>query len=132
RTPLIYAARCAKCSDDGQNVNPLARHTTSHPFETHVRHQRREQKTRPANPQARAALDALSRDILACWRDLGGIHMQIGRKYPYFESRLPNTQKMLQNLKALCDPDAILNPGVVLPVEPDQHATEPAPTNGFS
>lgn len=70
-------------------------------------------KRHPDNPEARAILKSLSATILEEWRDLGGAHVQIGRKYPYFETRQPAVQALLRDLKALHDPDGILNPGTL-------------------
>lgn len=70
-------------------------------------------RPRPDNPAARAMLARLTQLILAEWRDLGGVHVQIGRKYPYFETREPNVQALLLDLKARFDPDGILAPGVL-------------------
>ncbi|WP_323039587.1 FAD-binding oxidoreductase [Gemmobacter sp.] len=68
-------------------------------------------KLRPDNPAARDMLARLTDAILAEWRDLGGVHVQIGRKYPYFQTRQPPVQALLTALKALHDPDGILSPG---------------------
>lgn len=72
-------------------------------------------KVRHDNPGARAAVVALSTDIVARWSELGGVHMQIGRKYPYFATRLPATQELLLALKRHLDPDGIMNPRNLLP-----------------
>lgn len=71
----------------------------------------------PDNPEARVMLKRLSSAILDEWRDLGGAHMQIGRKYPYFETRNAPVQGLLRDLKALHDPDGILSPGNLLTVQ---------------
>ncbi|MGF9762038.1 FAD-binding oxidoreductase [Microvirga sp. 0TCS3.31] len=70
-------------------------------------------KVRQDNPRARQALEKLSGEILSEWRGLGGVHMQVGRKYPYLETRLPETASFLRNLKRMLDPDGIMNPGNV-------------------
>ena len=72
-------------------------------------------RTRADNPAAREAVVALSRDMVARWTAFGGVHMQIGRKYPYFTTRLPATQSLLRTLKTALDPDAVMNPGNLLP-----------------
>lgn len=68
-------------------------------------------KRRDDNPEARALLKKLSDTILAEWRTLGGVHVQIGQKYPYFETRQPEVRTLLRDLKALYDPDGIMSPG---------------------
>ena len=72
-------------------------------------------RVRPDNPPARDAVVALSQAIVACWTAFGGVHMQIGRKYPYFATRQPATQSLLCTLKATLDPDGVINPGNLLP-----------------
>lgn len=74
-------------------------------------------KTRPDNPGARAMLARLTREILSEWRDLGGVHVQIGRKYPYFETREQSFQSLLTDLKSLHDPEGIFAPGVLFDVK---------------
>jgi len=66
---------------------------------------------RDDNPQARIVMKRLSDAILSTWQDIGGVHMQIGQKYPYFETRTPEIQKLLSDLKGRFDPDGILSPG---------------------
>lgn len=73
--------------------------------------QRAALKRRPDNPAAREALKELTRNILAEWRDLGGVHMQIGRKYPYMETRQTPVRALLAQLKAQFDPADIMSPG---------------------
>lgn len=68
-------------------------------------------KRRQGNPETREVLKQLSREIVDEWRSMGGIHMQIGRKYPYFETRNPTFQTLLTQLKAMFDPDGIMSPG---------------------
>ncbi len=72
-------------------------------------------RVRKDNPAARAAVQALSATILARWAALGGVHLQIGRKYPYFRTRQPATQDLLVALKRTLDPDGVINPQNLLP-----------------
>ena len=71
--------------------------------------------TRPADPQARDAVRRISHEIIRCWAELGGVHLQIGRKYPYFETRQKATRDLAQALKAMLDPGGIINPGNLIP-----------------
>ncbi|SEQ49042.1 D-lactate dehydrogenase (cytochrome) [Devosia sp. YR412] len=73
--------------------------------------QRAALKRRPDNPAAREKLKELTRSILAEWRELGGVHMQIGRKYPYMETRQAPVRALLDQLKAQFDPADIMSPG---------------------
>lgn len=84
-----------------------------HPIHTHfldAAHRAR-LVPRAENPEARAFVSALSREIMEVWRELGGAHLQIGRKYPYLETRAPETAALLRDLKTRLDPDGVLNPG---------------------
>ncbi len=87
------------------------------PIHTHfmTEAERARLRTRKDNPSAREVVGALSKTIVARWAELGGVHMQIGRKYPYFETRLPATQAMLRALKRHLDPNGIINPHNVIP-----------------
>ncbi len=68
-------------------------------------------KTRDENREARAAVARLSEAIVSAWSMLGGVHLQIGRKYPYLATREPATRALVAHLKSLLDPDGIMNPG---------------------
>lgn len=72
-------------------------------------------RARKDNPAARDAVAALSADIVGRWAALGGVHMQIGRKYPYFATRVPATADLLVALKRVLDPDGVINPHNLLP-----------------
>lgn len=68
-------------------------------------------RLRPGNAAAAALVKTISGEILDAWRQIGGVHLQIGRKYPYFETRLPQTAELLGDFKRMVDPDGILHPG---------------------
>jgi hypothetical protein len=72
---------------------------------------RGEQKVRPANLEARAAVVEISDEIVRRWSEIGGVHLQIGRKYPYLETREPATRAIIEGFKAMVDPHGIINPG---------------------
>lgn len=84
-----------------------------YPIHTHYLDEAQRARLRPRadNPEARAFVVALSREIVAAWRGAGGAHLQIGRKYPYLETRLPETATLLRHLKQRLDPDGVMNPG---------------------
>ena len=83
------------------------------PIHTHfmTEAERKRLRVRADNPAARQAVVALSQAMVARWAEFGGVHMQIGRKYPYLSTRLPATQALLRTLKAALDPDGVINPG---------------------
>jgi D-lactate dehydrogenase (cytochrome) len=68
-------------------------------------------KTREANPDARRAVAQLTKDVIREWSELGGVHLQIGRKYPYLQTREPATRALIEQFKSLFDPNGIMNPG---------------------
>ena len=97
----------------GVGIETLIRWSDA-PFPIHTHYlsesERAKLRRRDANAEAREAVKALSADIVAAWREMGGVHLQIGRKYPYFETRLPPTAALLRTLKRRLDPDGIINP----------------------
>lgn len=71
-----------------------------------------DQKQRyPADKEARAAVRQIREGMIDVYRALGGTHLQIGRVYPYLESRSPAVRAMLSALKAHLDPRGRMNPG---------------------
>ena len=73
--------------------------------------QRAALRPRGDNPAARERLKVLAGEILAEGRGLGGGDMQIGRKYPYMETRSPSMRAVLERLKTQFDPMDIMSPG---------------------
>jgi FAD/FMN-containing dehydrogenase len=41
----------------------------------------------------------------------GGVHMQVGKSYPYMKDRDPRNAEMVRSIKALLDPKRLMNPG---------------------
>ncbi|MBL8590824.1 MAG: FAD-binding oxidoreductase [Methylobacteriaceae bacterium] len=98
----------------GVGVETLIRWSDSaYPIHTHflTDEERARLRRRAGNPQAAAAVKALSKDIVAAWAQFGGAHLQIGRKYPYLATRQPATAALLGDLKRRFDPDNVLGPG---------------------
>lgn len=60
---------------------------------------------------ARGAVKELREGMVDVFRALGATHMQIGRVYPYLESRSPEVRTLLKALKAQLDPQGRMNPG---------------------
>jgi D-lactate dehydrogenase (cytochrome) len=98
----------------GVGVETLLRWADA-PLEIHLRYMTEAQRARfkrhADNPEARALLKRLSDDLLEAWAALGGVHLQIGRKYPFMESRQEPVRGLLDELKRLHDPDGIMSPG---------------------
>ena len=71
-------------------------------------------KDKPAYPEdleARSAVKSLRMGMIDLFRAQGGVHLQVGRGYPYLESRSPETRALLTALKAHLDPHRLMNPG---------------------
>ncbi len=68
---------------------------------------------RPANPEATALVVETRAKIVAIFARYGGGFFQIGRTYPYRDSRDAASVALLDALKAELDPDGQLNPGVL-------------------
>jgi D-lactate dehydrogenase (cytochrome) len=64
-----------------------------------------------ANPTATEVVARARNAIKAIAARYGAAHFQIGRAYPYRESRDDVSRELLDAVKALVDPDGSLNPG---------------------
>lgn len=63
------------------------------------------------NPDATAVVLKARRGILDIFTAHGAAHFQIGRTYPYRETRDDNTWKLIRGIKSLLDPERRVNPG---------------------
>ena len=67
----------------------------------------------PANPEARACVDQLKRDLIALYAAHGAAHFQLGRAYPYRNRLDPRADSLLATIKAALDPQHLMNPGAL-------------------
>jgi glycolate oxidase len=67
----------------------------------------------PANPEARAYVDALKKDLVKLYAEHGAAHFQVGRAYPLAERLSPAARQLLLAIKAAVDPQGVMNPGVL-------------------
>jgi FAD/FMN-containing dehydrogenase len=67
----------------------------------------------PANPDGRALVRELRREILKLFAAVGAVHMQVGKMYPYMEGRQPEAARALRELKKVLDPHGLMNPGAL-------------------
>jgi FAD/FMN-containing dehydrogenase len=65
----------------------------------------------PANPGATAVVAEARQGVIAICAELGCGHFQIGRSYPYRESRDAESWRLIETLKEALDPTWCLNPG---------------------
>ncbi len=63
------------------------------------------------NPAATAVVMRARKGVMAITQRFGGGHFQIGRAYPYRESRDAASRGLLDVVKVFVDPDGQLNPG---------------------
>jgi hypothetical protein len=63
------------------------------------------------NPAATAVVEQARDAVKTIGLRYGAAQFQIGRAYPYRDSRDPATQALLDGIKALVDPDRQFNPG---------------------
>ncbi|MSO64738.1 MAG: FAD-binding oxidoreductase [Alphaproteobacteria bacterium] len=65
----------------------------------------------PENLKAREAMGKIRKDLAKLFMEFGSIHLQIGKMYPYRDSRDPTTYALLQAVKDYVDPHHLMNPG---------------------
>ncbi|MBP02273.1 MAG: hypothetical protein CMM25_05650 [Rhodospirillaceae bacterium] len=65
------------------------------------------------NPDAYRAVGKLRSGLAGLFRELGGTHLQIGRSYPFLESRMTSAQTLLKAIKFQIDPSNNVNPGAL-------------------
>ena len=64
-----------------------------------------------ANPEATAVVNKARQVVMDVFVKRGGAHFQIGRTYPYKESREETTWKLIEGIKNAVDEKGIVNPG---------------------
>jgi FAD/FMN-containing dehydrogenase len=67
----------------------------------------------PNNPDARALVEKLRREVIRVFGDKGGIHFQIGRTYPIRERSDPRGWALIEAIKRELDPQGLMNPGAL-------------------
>ncbi|MFV3126631.1 FAD-binding oxidoreductase [Niveispirillum sp. KHB5.9] len=65
------------------------------------------------NPEATAVVVVARKRLIATFKRFGCSHFQVGRSYPYRESRDEASRTLLDALKDAVDPARLLNPGVL-------------------
>jgi len=67
----------------------------------------------PPNPEGRALVEELRARIREIFADLGAVHMQVGKTYPYLQGRQAQATRILKDIKKSLDPDGLMNPGAL-------------------
>jgi len=70
---------------------------------------------RPDHPQSAALVETLRHDMKQCFRAHKALHMQIGRSYGFADTLSPIPSQLLGSVKGHLDPQAMMNPGALLP-----------------
>lgn len=65
----------------------------------------------PANPEARNEVERLRNEVRNIFLRQGAVHFQIGKYYPYKDSRRAAAWEMLGRIKELLDENGVINPG---------------------
>ena len=65
------------------------------------------------NPEAEALVEEMREKVVAIFSKHGAASNQIGKTYPYFDSMLPETAKVMGGIKNLLDPEGTVNPGAL-------------------
>jgi FAD/FMN-containing dehydrogenase len=65
----------------------------------------------PPNPAATEAMRTLRLGMMDLFMRQGCVHVQIGKTYPYRESREPATYRLLESIKNALDAQGLVNPG---------------------
>lgn len=68
---------------------------------------------REANMAARALANEIRKIMIDLAFEHGGIHLQIGKVYPYLRERDESTVAILKDIKRRMDPKGLLNPGAL-------------------
>jgi len=67
----------------------------------------------PANPAGRELVAELRSKIQDIFTELGAVHMQVGKSYPYLRERQGESERLLRDLKRSLDPNGLMNPGAL-------------------
>jgi hypothetical protein len=66
-----------------------------------------------ANPRAAEVTAMLRQEIIRVFQEAGGIHMQIGKAYPFRQGLKTDTFNLIEAIKKSVDPDRRVNPGAL-------------------
>jgi glycolate oxidase len=66
-----------------------------------------------ADEEGRATVKAMRDELTQIFADMGMVSMQLGKLYRYDQSRKPEAWGMLKKIKAVVDPNGLMNPGAL-------------------
>lgn len=67
----------------------------------------------PANETGRVLAKEMFEEIVTLMHEHSGVHLQIGKAYPYLRDRSEITTDLIRRVKAMTDPENLLNPGAL-------------------
>ncbi|NKB42705.1 MAG: FAD-binding protein [Alphaproteobacteria bacterium] len=70
-------------------------------------------RTNQPNEKGRAFAKEMFEDMVTIMHEHGGVHLQIGKAYPYLRDRSDMTTNLVKQIKAQTDPHGLLNPGAL-------------------
>ena len=65
----------------------------------------------PEDLDARAMVQTMRKEIAAIFKEMGAVHLQIGKSYDYIDTINPPAAKLVRALKDALDPKGRVNPG---------------------
>ncbi len=65
------------------------------------------------NKEARSLATKLFREIVSLMHNHGGVHLQIGKAYPYLQDRSEHGVELIRSVKTKMDPENLINPGAL-------------------
>ncbi len=74
----------------------------------------------PNNIEAQAAIEKMRLDIIDIMHEHGGVHLQIGKAYPYLRDRSEGSLALISAIKKQLDPKGLMNPGALGLANPQQ------------
>ena len=66
-----------------------------------------------ADEEGRAIVKAMRDELTQVFAGMGAVSMQLGKFYRYDQSRKPEAWDMLKKIKAMVDPNGLMNPGAL-------------------
>jgi D-lactate dehydrogenase (cytochrome) len=69
--------------------------------------------TYPENKEGRALVAEIRSSIQEIYSELGAVHFQVGKSYPYQKGRQPLAADALKAIKKSLDPKNLMNPGAL-------------------
>jgi len=76
------------------------------------------------NVEARELLEVIRVDVIELMHQCGGVHMQVGKMFPFMQDRSPESMSLMMAIKQELDPHCLMNPGALRFCEKEKKFTE--------